>query len=59
MNPAAENILKLAVLAAVVDGQASDQEKNFIVDDGSHLLRTSPDKVRPFIDLHIGIYQSN
>ncbi|NES75249.1 MULTISPECIES: hypothetical protein [Okeania] len=58
MNPTAENILKLAALATVVDGQASEQEKNFIVDDGSYLLRTSPDEVRPFIDLCIRIYQS-
>lgn len=58
MNPTAENIVKLVALAAVVDGHASDKEKNFIVDEGSYLLRTSQDEIRYFSDLWIGIYQS-
>ncbi|NEQ77079.1 MAG: hypothetical protein F6K23_31160 [Okeania sp. SIO2C9] len=58
MNPIAENIVKLAALAAVVDGQASDEEKKFIVDEGSYFLRTSQDEIRNLSDLWIGIYQS-
>lgn len=53
----ADNIVKLASLASVVDGQATDKEKNFIVDEASHLLRTSHDEVRFVLDLWIEIYQ--
>ncbi|NEN89595.1 MAG: hypothetical protein F6K48_12065 [Okeania sp. SIO3H1] len=58
MNSAAENIVKLAALASVIDGKATDEEKNFIVIEGSHLLKTSEDEIRNFMDLWIGIYQS-
>ncbi|NEO53128.1 MAG: hypothetical protein F6K54_08555 [Okeania sp. SIO3B5] len=58
MDIAAENIVKLATLAAVIDGKATDEEKKFIVDEGSYLLRTSQDEIRNLSDLWIGIYQS-
>ena len=53
----AQNIIKLAALAAIVDGQASDQEKNFIVDEGSYLLRISQDELRFKLELWIRNYQ--
>jgi hypothetical protein len=54
---ATDNIVKLAALASVVDGEASDQEKNFIIEEVSHLLRISQDDLRFFLDLWIGKYQ--
>ncbi len=59
INPeSAKNIVKLAALAAVVDGQASDKEKDFIVNEASHMLRISPDEVRLPLDIWIGKYQA-
>ncbi|MGD1704501.1 hypothetical protein [Dapis sp. BLCC M229] len=58
INPeSAQNIVKLAALAAVVDGQASDEEKNFIVDLGSYLLRISQEDLRFKLELWIRNYQ--
>ena len=54
---AADNIVKLAALAAVVDGEANDTEKNLIVEEGSHLLKISQDDLRFFLELWIGKYQ--
>ncbi|NES03200.1 MAG: TerB family tellurite resistance protein [Okeania sp. SIO2F4] len=54
IDPAvAENIIQLAALASVVDGQASDQEKNLIVEMASYELRISPDQAREMLDRSI------
>ena len=59
INPASvQNIVKLAALTAVVDGQASDKEKNFIIDEASYMLRSSQDEIRFQIELLIGKYQA-
>ncbi|MGB3512719.1 MAG: hypothetical protein WBA93_26575 [Microcoleaceae cyanobacterium] len=58
MNPASvNNIIQLAALASVVDGHASDQEKNLIIEMGSHLLKTPQDQVRQILDDSIETFQ--
>ncbi len=52
-----DNIIQLAALASIIDGQASEQEKNVIVDICSHELRISPDEVRSKLDNFLGVYQ--
>ncbi|MDJ1183926.1 hypothetical protein [Roseofilum casamattae] len=46
MNPFLDNILVLAALAAVVDGEANEEEKRLIVDRLSSQLEVSRDDVR-------------
>ena len=58
VNPAVvENIVLLAALTSVVDGKASDEEKNSIIDEGSYQLRISPEEVRKYLDNWMGIFQ--
>ena len=52
-----DNIIQLAALASIIDGQASEQEQNVIVDICSHELRISPDEVRSKLDNFLGVYQ--
>ncbi|MGD1704502.1 hypothetical protein [Dapis sp. BLCC M229] len=51
MNPnVVEYTVQLAALASLVDGQASDQEKDEIVKSVSHHLYCSPEQVAPMLD---------
>ncbi|MEM1169760.1 MAG: hypothetical protein AAGJ08_11945 [Cyanobacteria bacterium P01_H01_bin.35] len=56
-DAATDSIIRLATLAAVVDGEASDKEKDLIVEEASHLLRTSHDNVRLVLDIWLNKYQ--
>ena len=56
-NSTTEYILRLVALAAVVDGEASDQEKNFIIEEASYHLKTSKDEIKAMLDQWIHIYQ--
>ncbi|MGD1711966.1 hypothetical protein [Dapis sp. BLCC M172] len=58
-DAATDSIIRLAALAAVVDGEASDKEKNLIVEEASHLLRTSHDNVRLVLDIWLNKYQND
>ncbi|NEP83061.1 MAG: hypothetical protein F6K39_35925 [Okeania sp. SIO3B3] len=52
------NIIKLAALASVVDGHASDEEKNLIVEMGSNLLNTPQEEIREILDRCINTFQN-
>ena len=58
MNSASvNNIIQLAALASVVDGHASDQEKNLIIEMGSDLLKTPQDQIRQILNDWIETFQ--
>ncbi|NET42956.1 hypothetical protein [Okeania sp. SIO2B3] len=52
------NIIQLAALASVVDGHASDQEKNLIVEMGSDLLNTPQEQIREILDRCIETFKN-
>ncbi|MDY7008757.1 MAG: tellurite resistance TerB family protein [Cyanobacteriota bacterium] len=58
MNPnTVEYTVQLAVLASLIDGQASDQEKGIIVELVSHHLRCSQEEVGQMLERWLNIYQ--
>lgn len=58
MNPnIVEYTVQLAILASLVDGQASDQEKGLIVELVSHHLKFPQEQVGQMLDRWLNMYK--